>query len=69
MEYLAGIVIVAVFLVIWIGVDKLAQKRGLRNPEEPHVTCTGCQCGGGDASCRIKGLDKPEKAEGQEESD
>lgn len=65
MEYLAGILIVAVFLVIWIGVDVLSQKRGLRNADEPRITCTGCQCGGSDSGCQIKGH---EKEEGQEKS-
>lgn len=69
MQYLAGIVIVAVFLVIWIGVDALSRKRGLRNPDEPRVTCTNCQCGGGDATCRIQdSVPGQEKKEGQEKS-
>lgn len=64
MQYLVGIVIVAVFIVIWIGVDALSRKRGLRSADGSRVTCTGCQCGGGDATCQIQ----PAKKEGQEKS-
>ena len=58
MQYLVGIVIVAVFLFVWIIVDILSQKQGLRHADELRITCTGCQCGGGDATCQIQDSEK-----------
>ncbi|MBU1169010.1 MAG: hypothetical protein KKD44_05540 [Proteobacteria bacterium] len=57
MQYLVAAGLIVFFLAIWIGVDYLSQKRGLRNYDEPRITCTGCQCGGTD-TCQIKGKEE-----------
>lgn len=56
MQYLAAVGLVVFFLALWVGVDYLSQKRGLRNYDEPRITCQGCQCGGTD-TCQIQGKD------------